>query len=164
MLSFKKSLLMSGMLLDLHDKPAAEARRLLMSVDPDLASLLIIPDLTRPAAIKREQGKLNEWTPVLTELHAGERDRLEASRDRETRRIRRQEAGSASARGRKKKAKVEAKQLAEPVIKRIWSLRSPPRTLRTPADWKAEAASSPSETPTQAAVAPAGKRRYTRKQ
>lgn len=161
-LSFKKSLLMSGMLLDLHDKPATEARRLLMSVDPDLATLLIIPDLTRPSTIKREASRLNEWTPVLTELHAGELGRLEAARNRDARRIRRQEASAAGGRGRKK-ARVEAKQPAEPVIKRIWGLRSPPRTLRTPADWKAEAIPSPSETPIEAA-APMGRRRHSRKQ
>jgi hypothetical protein len=81
--------------------------------DPDLAELIAVS--TESSPFMRDPTRLDEFTPLVTYLDALELDRLEVSRDRDARRKRRQA----------KTKRVES-----------LSVRSPPKTLLTPLDYR----------------------------
>ena len=151
MIAFKRALVNSGLVLEIQGKQPTEIRRLITAVDPDLAALLIIPGLSDTVLRKDYQrpSATSEWVPVITELHSSEKSKLQASKERDTRRMRRdasvaqtvgkgaKNAAILKKRGRKKNNAAaddaNALQAAMPAInmhRSSWALRSPPKTIR----------------------------------
>lgn len=81
--------------------------------DPDLAELVAVFSST--SLVPRDATRLDEFTPLVSILEAGELERMELSRDREARRKRRQA----------KAKKSEG-----------LSVRSPPKTMLTPLEYR----------------------------
>ena len=153
-MAFKKSLLLSGILSTLHDKPANEARRLLTAVDPDLASLLIFPDSTKLIRENTRHTPLSEWSPSITELMTkDDKSVLEQKRDREVRKNKRHvpfptQEPVARGRGRKPKhVQTDMVSKSRQVTSQQWSILQPPCTLRTPVDFKYKPPSPPTPSP-----------------
>lgn len=148
-LGFKKALLLSGMLGDLPKLPANEARRRLTSLDPDLASLLIFAEPNRPLLREQTKAALAEWTPLITDLLPEDRGKLDVSMSRQARFTRRnqgqiaQSTGASSGRGARSKRRnataAANKETTPEIIMPMFSLRSPPRTIRTSSDYKYKA-------------------------